>query len=358
MGVRIGFIGTGGIAGSHLTRLLRMPDVEVVALCDLSTEQIEATRQKVNHRLAEGGGDARALDAVAHTDCRAMLRDERLDAVYLCLPPFAHGEPEEAVIAAGLPMLVEKPVALTLPVAARVLAGIRRQGLLTASGYQSRYAAHVDRARELLAGRTVGMATVLRFTTTPATSWYHRQDRSGGMLIEMATHQIDLLRHLVGEVRTVYMAAATRINALERPDYDIHDVYSLALTFADGAVGSLASNFVAAGGAPPDARGLHLFCDGLTLSLGEGLRAIWADRVEETPADPDPIAAEDRAFVRAVAEGRPELIRSDYANAVRTLAVTIAADRSARTGRPVDVPALLAAEAPGMTNERGEGHDG
>lgn len=349
MSVRIGFIGAGGIAVSHLTNLLRLPDAEVVALCDLSDERLQLTRETINRRLAEGegaGGDARALDGATYGDYRAMLRDERLDAVYLCLPPFAHGDPEEAVIEAGLPMLVEKPVALELPVAARVLDGIRRKGLLAASGYQLRYGASTARARELLAGRTIGMALAMRFGKTPATGWYHLQDRSGGQLIEMATHQVDLLRYLVGEVRTVYAAAATRINHLARPDYTIFDVNCMTLTFENGAVGNFANNFISGHGVPAAARGLHIFCDGLTLSLEPDLRAISADRTEELPATPNPMPTQDAAFVRAVAEGRPELLLSDYASGLRTLAVTIAGDRSARTGRPVDVLALLAAEAP------------
>ncbi len=84
----------------------------------------------------------------------------------------------------------------------------------------------------------------------------------------------------------------------------------------------------------------------MTLSLGSTLRVIFADRTEELPIDGDPMAMEDQAFVRAVAEGRSDLIRSDYGSAIRTLAVTVACDRSARSGQPVDVRRLLAAEAP------------
>lgn len=345
MTVRIGFIGTGGIAVSHLTGLLQLPDAEVVALCDLAADRIDAARAAVARKLGAGG---RALDAAAYTDYGAMLRDERLDAVYLCLPPFAHGEPEEAAIAAGLPLLVEKPVALDLAPAARVLARIRERGIVVATGYQLRYAPYTDRARELLAGRTIGQAVVLRFGRTPGTPWYHRQDRSGGQLIEMATHQVDLLRALVGEVRTVYAAAATRINHLARPDYDIFDANAMALTFANGAVGSFTNNFLAQPGLPPSAGLLHIFADGLNLTVGGGLRAVTADGAVEEPDAGDAMARQDAAFVRAVAEGRPDLIRSDYANAVRTLAVTVAAERSARTGRPIDVAQLLAEEVPGL----------
>jgi len=262
MTVRIGFIGTGGIAVSHLENLVSMPDAEVVALCDLAEGQIERAR------VAVADATGQRLDAATYTDYGAMLRHERLDAVYLCLPPFAHGEPEAAVITAGVPLLVEKPVALDLATAARTLGRIRERGLLVAAGYQLRYATATERARALLRDTTIGMALVLRFGPTPGTPWYHRQDRSGGQLIEMATHQVDLLRHLVGEVRVVSAAATTRINNLRRPDYDIFDANALTLVFENGVVGAFANNFLAWPGGVPQLRGLHLFCDGLILSLG------------------------------------------------------------------------------------------
>lgn len=345
MTVRIGVIGTGGIAVEHLTNLLRLPDAEVVALCDLTTHQIDLARAAVTRKLDADMalGAARPLEAATYTDYRAMLRDERLDGVYLCIPPFAHGEPEAAVIAAGVPLLVEKPVGLDLHTAAQTLARIRERGLLTAVGYQLRYMPAADRARELLANTTIGMALVLRFGRTPNPPWYHRQDRSGGQLTEMATHQIDLLRYFVGEVRTVTAAATTRINNRSRPDYDIFDANAMTLTFDNGVIGSFANNFLAWPGAVPQLSGLHLFCDGLILSLGnDRLRAVTPDGTEELTTEGDAMAALDATFIRAIAEGRPELIRADYADAVRTLAVTLAADRAARTGQPVEIARVLA----------------
>lgn len=354
MSVRIGFIGAGGIAIAHLAALATSPAAEVVALCDISQQALEASKRSVLARLAETAADApetrdalrRIADAVPYTDYRQMLRNERPDAVYVCLPPFAHGDPEEAVLEAGIPMLVEKPVALDLPTAARIWDGIRKRDLLVATGYQTRYATYLDRAKQLLTGRTVGMALVTRFGKTPGVSWYHRQDKSGGQVTEMATHQVDLLRHLIGEVRTVYAAAATRINHRERADYDIFDVNCMTMTFENGAVANFAVNFVCEPGSPLQGAGVHIFCDGLSLTLDSRLRVFSADGTEEVESEAPTLELADAAFVRAVAENRPELIRSDYANAVRNLAVTIANDRSARSGRPVDVETLLADEAP------------
>lgn len=342
--VRIGFIGAGGIATSHLKTLTRMPDVEVVALCDISMAPIERARQVI----AKSRGDEAepsASQPVAYTDYRQMLRNEKLDAVYVCLPPFAHGDPEDAVVEAGVPMLVEKPVALDLPTAARLLERVREKGLIAATGYQFRYSQMLERARQRIEGHVIGQIIVTRFGGTPATSWYHVQSRSGGSIIEMATHQVDMLRALVGEVKTVYGTGATLINNRTNPEYDIYDVNALTMIFDNGAVGSFSTNFIVDYVSHLEPWNIHIFCDDLVVSLGSNLRVSTPDGTQELPADSDLIAVEDRVFVQAVGAGDPSLIRSDYENGVRTLAVTLAADRSARTGQPVDVRELLEAEA-------------
>ncbi len=72
MTVRIGFIGTGGIAVSHLENLVSMPDTEVVALCDLAVGQVERARMAVE------GTTGRRLDAAAYTDYGMMLGSSAL----------------------------------------------------------------------------------------------------------------------------------------------------------------------------------------------------------------------------------------------------------------------------------------
>lgn len=358
MSVRVGFIGTGGIAQSHLRTLVELPDVELVALCDVSTERVEAAKARLLGALARqaqsagtGGGQAEAKvrSAKAYDDYRRMLAAERLDAVFICLPPYVHGDPELAVIEAGAAMLVEKPVALDLEVAGRILEGIRAKGLIAASGYQLRYAPDVIAAKEILKGRTIGMATAMRYGGTPATPWYHRQEKSGGQLIEMATHEMDLLRNLVGDVDVVYAQGDTRINHRNNPEYNIFDVNCATLRFKNGAVGSFSNNFICGYGAPEHAQGVHIMADELTVSfrLGRGITVRTPSGVEQLPGGENPMAIEDKTFIAAVKEGRPELILSTYENGVRTLATTLAADRSARTGEPVRVDDLLK-EVPGL----------
>src|SRR5687767_15597770 len=109
MPVKLGFIGVGGISRSHLKDIQAMPDeAEIVGMVDLNREQAEKM-------AAEYGG--RVFDAAD-----ALARE--VDALYICVPPFAHGEPERAAIEARKPFLVEKPVALTMETAREIERGV------------------------------------------------------------------------------------------------------------------------------------------------------------------------------------------------------------------------------------------
>jgi predicted dehydrogenase len=78
-----------------------------------------------------------------------------VDAVYVCVPPFAHGPPDTAALSARIPLFVEKPLAATAETAERVGAQVAAAGVLTAVGHHWRYLKVVERARRLLDGREV-----------------------------------------------------------------------------------------------------------------------------------------------------------------------------------------------------------
>jgi predicted dehydrogenase len=332
------------MATDHVAALARVPEAEVVAMCDVVPGQVEQVPEAVRELLAARGSDAQVPRPAAYTDYAGMLARERLDAVYVCLPPAIRGEVEAALIRAGVAMLVEKPVALQLPLAGRILSEIRERGTIAASGYLYRYASWARRARELIGDRAIGQVMSSRFARIPSRAgWYPHQSQSGGQLTETMTHQVDLLRLLAGEVRTVFGAGAVRREGTGGRD-DIFDVQSVALIFESGAVGTVACNLLSPMRHQWQVR---VACDGFDLSMGHEmrLRAVDADGETEEAMAGDPLLEESAGFVRAVEQGRPEAVLSTYENGVRTLAVTLAADRSERTGVPVDVPTLLREEA-------------
>lgn len=345
MVVRIGFAGTGGIAGSHLINLVRIPEAEVVALYDIDRERCELAMRRINGQQEQlvrpGAPEPRKLQAKIYTDYKAMLGEAGLNALYICVPPFAHGELELAAIDAGVALFVEKPVALSLDLARQVAEAIRKRGLVSSSGYQTRYSEATDRARDLLAGKTIGMVLGFYLGGVPGTPWWRVQAQSGGQLVEQATHTVDLMRYLAGEVVRVYGAGALRV-LKELPNYDIFDVATTTLHFASGAIGNVANtSILGAGTAASAPSGVHVLAQDFRLEVwGTTLKVVTPGKTEELRYSSSPMLAEDQAFVEAVARRDPTRVRSPYPDAAQTLAVTLAAEESARTGRPVEVPKI------------------
>jgi myo-inositol 2-dehydrogenase / D-chiro-inositol 1-dehydrogenase len=322
--VRIGMVGAGAVAARHVRTLLAMDGVEVAGVADPALG-----------RARELAGSA---GAAAYPNHMELLDAERLDAVYICVPPFAHGAPELAVIDAGLPMFVEKPVAIDQETAATVAARLDERPVLTCTGYHWRWLDIFDRAAELLADRPPRLVQCSWLDKVPPPAWWLRRDGSGGQVIEQTTHVLDTARGLAGEVTEVH-ALGTRGEAASTeaalPAADIHDVSVAALRFASGAVGTVASTCLL----PRLHRaGVEVVGDGLSLELSEtelvvevdGERSAWTAAADARPRP-------DADFIAAV-RGGPDRIRVPWPEAYRTHLLACAITRSAEEGRPLPVP--------------------
>jgi predicted dehydrogenase len=319
MTVRVGFIGAGGIANAHLQVLRHMEGVRIAAFCDVDRERAESHAAAYNGR--------------AYTDVHAMLDAEKLEAVYICVPPHAHVGQEEALIERGIPFFVEKPIANTLEKAESIAAAVEKAGLLTSVGYHWRYMTYSQLARERLAGKTIGMALGYWMGGMPGVYWWRRQDLSGGQMVEQTTHIIDLARDLCGEIVEVYAAMSTRASG-DIENCTVTDVGTMTVKFASGAVGAISNTCLLKGFGY--IVGLRVVTPEMVVEVDGGqFRALQAGREEIIKGGNNPYAEEDRIFIQAVQTGDSSGIRSPYRDAVRTLAVSLAANRSAETGAPV-----------------------
>ncbi len=148
--------------------------------------------------------------------------ETRPDAVYIMLPPFAHGPAEDLVIEHRLPFFVEKPVAIDLPTALRTMEGVQQHGLITSVGYMNRYREAVLRVREILQGQKPVLLHGGWLGGGPQEyvgiwRWWVQRDKSGGQFLEQTTHTIDLARFLFGDVTEVYAVPVRERR--ERPDF-------------------------------------------------------------------------------------------------------------------------------------------
>ncbi|MDP9443648.1 MAG: Gfo/Idh/MocA family oxidoreductase [Actinomycetota bacterium] len=328
--LRVGCVGTGFIANAHLGALSGFSDVEIVAVADAVPDRAAETATRYGAR--------------AYDDGVRLLQSEELDAVWLCVPPFAHGPLEVAALDRHLPFFVEKPIALDLRTALDIADLVRQRAVRTAVGYHWRHLDVVDTVARLV--RDVPPQLVLGYwlDKTPSVPWWAQRARSGGQVVEQSTHIFDLARVLAGEVDTV--RAVERTTAREAfAGADVPTVSAATLLFASGAIGTLASTCVL----PSRHRvGLHLIADGFVAELTEAslsdheLRLVTAEADRLQRSEQNPIEREDREFVDVLL-GRREEVRVPYDEALRTHVVACAADRSARDGVPVD----LSGEVPG-----------
>ncbi|WP_344780184.1 Gfo/Idh/MocA family oxidoreductase [Gordonia caeni] len=160
----------------------------------------------------------------AYSDWRDLLADPEIEAVSVTVPNFLHAEIGTAVLEAGKHLWIEKPVGLTAADAAAVNRAAAAAGKQTAVGFNYRNAPAVERARELLAQGAIGDVTHARFRLFSdyaahpdgALSWRYSRERGGnGVLGDLASHGVDLMRYLLGEIDALVADTATFIS--ERP---------------------------------------------------------------------------------------------------------------------------------------------
>jgi len=319
MPVRVGFVGAGGIANAHMNALQVVEDVQIAAVCDIDRDRAESA--------------AARLVARAYTDHRAMLDSEKLDALYVCVPPFAHEDQELIAASKGIHLFVEKPVAVTIEKAREIREAIRQSGIIAAVGYHWRYQSNTDRAREILQGKQIGMVLGYWMGGFPGVAWWRRMEQSGGQMVEQTTHISDLARYLCGDVTEVFAAYANR-SSKGIPEFNIHDVGTATLKFASGAVGAMSNTCILS---VPYTVGLHVIAKDLVVEIHGDLRVIEPGHTEVFTGGLNAMQEENRAFIEAVRTGNTNGIRSTYDDAVKTLAVTLACNESAATGKPVKV---------------------
>ena len=218
--LRVAVVGTGEWWGREHARVLAgNADVELCAIVGRSEEKTERR--------------AREFGTTPYVDLDRMLETEVPDLVSLCLPNEGHFETTLAVIQAGFPLLVEKPLVFDLAEADRLLAEAAARDLFFAINFNHRYARPVQKAHAAISSGSLGDITFAtwRFGGEIGTSAHPHAN-----LIETQCHGFDMLEHLCGPVASVsaHMSGPTRHG---------YTTMAVSLTFASGAVGSLVGSY-------------------------------------------------------------------------------------------------------------------
>ncbi len=312
--MRIGFIGIGGMAHNYLDSLEKLGE-NVVAVCDVNVERAAEVAQKYG--------------ATFYEDHRAMLSEARLDATFVAIPPGAHENQVADVARAGSAVFVAKPVGLELDRVLRARDAIAQSGVVNQAGYMARYSDITERARELIGDRAPSLGTGRFLCRMGSHPWWGNKAMSGGQMVEQSTHVFDWLRLFLGEVEEAQAYGHSGASS----DYtDFEDSTTCNLKFKSGAAGNIVSTCCAVvpGGFAGElvGRDFYLHAQMDTRLIGrigdtdigfQGHEPGYFRQVEQ--------------FLLAVRESDQSLVRSSYEDAARTLAVTLAANRSLQSGR-------------------------
>lgn len=324
MTLQIGMVGTGDFSRKHAQILAAMEGVKIRAVCSTSKE-------KADRMAAEYG-------ARGYGQLRDMLDGERLDAIYICVIPKAHGEIEKQLIERNIPFFVEKPIGLDAGIPREIAAQIRKTSLITSVGYHFRYQPTTQRLKEWVGQQNLGMTLGYYMGDLPRKKpWWRKQDHSGGQWNEQTTHIVDLLRYIAGEVEEVHAWFDTRLMHKKLEEVTVPDVGTVNLKLRNGTIANISNTCVLPrrvlqagirfytdrGIFGWDPHGLHIESDG-----------DFPGRIENTE---NPYVRENEAFIHAVRTQDTSRILSDYEDALKTQTVISAALESARKGTAVSV---------------------
>jgi predicted dehydrogenase len=321
--LKIGIIGCGGIASAHLKALQQIPDVKLSAFSDIVVERARSFAEAV------GGG-------AIYKDYHGMLENERLDACYICIPPFAHTDQELLCVEKGIPFFVEKPVALTLEKAKEIDAAVEKAGLITQVGYVLRFNDAMVRALEILRreGGQIALYQAIRLGGIPGTPWWRRMELSGGQLVEQSTHMVDQARWIIDSEASEVYAKFDYSLLKDVPDFNIEDVSIVSIAFENGALACITSSCAAKKGSMEAwiiAKNLQIESDGSSVRV---IR-VGGEVIEMKP-EKTALVEEDKHFIECVKRGTKTLV--PYREGLKTLEVTLAAVKSAKEGKPIRLP--------------------
>jgi predicted dehydrogenase len=222
--LRIALIGAGVMGRQHHQHLQALAEAQLCALADPGPQAAEFA--------AECG-------VPYFADYRQMLDEARPEAVIIANPNALHVSTALDCLAAGVPVLLEKPVGVHLDEVRELVAASERTGVQVLVGHHRRHNPLIARARELIEQGALGRLTTVTalWQVQKPDSYYDipwRREAGAGMLLTNLIHDLDLLRHLCGEVRQVQAITSNAVRGFAN-----EDSAAVLLQFDSGALGSL-----------------------------------------------------------------------------------------------------------------------
>lgn len=221
--------GCGNIFPMHAVPVVKNPFTTLAAVCDVKADRANAAAER--------------YACYAYTDFETMLKKERPDVVHICTPHYLHAPLACLAMEYGCHVLTEKPMAISLPDAQRMLDTAEHTGRTLGVIFQNRYNPGSQLIRQLLDTGELGEVKAARILLTwnRSSEYYSRSDwkgtwdkEGGGVIIDQAVHTLDLMRWFIGHpVTGVQASLANRTHG----DISVEDTAEGRVEFEGGAYG-------------------------------------------------------------------------------------------------------------------------
>lgn len=361
MTLRFGLIGCGRVAPRHAQSIQQLPETCLAAVADIRRPRAdrfaqEYARQEYAPFEVTPRGEtqpARAGDVAAitaYSDYRALLDRSDIDAVSICVPSGLHASVALDALAAGKHVLVEKPIAIALEDADRMIEAAERAGRKLGVVLQNRYNQPMQQLRGLIDGGGLGdlylgNATVRWFRPQSyyEDDWHGTWAMDGGALMNQSIHHIDALQWFMGPIRSVFAYSATLAHQMEAEDVGVAVVRfeNGALATIEGSTLTWPQNLegsVAIFGARGSVKIGGTALNRITLWKVEGQLEQEAELLTSQRVDPPSVYGYShreviRDFAQAISHDR--MPGTPGIEARKSLALVLAVYESARTRREV-----------------------
>lgn len=297
--LRVGVLGMGNMGKAHARSLMKMENVKIAGLCSSPAD------------------DARAFACENHLDCGIyddgyrMIEDAGLDALYICLPPFAHSGQLEAAADRGIHVFIEKPIALNVERGKSMADAVERNHIVSQVGYHMRFGSAVRKWKEYMDSGKAGRPT-LYMADYECNSlhgpWWRDVTKCGGQVFEQVIHLYDMGLYLMGDADCVNGHIANLCHQ-DVEGYTIEDTSVCSIHFKNGSLGSICGSNCSV---KEQWNGrFRVICQHMTADFMDHNHAVFTFTDEETPhtetvaEDVDATYLEDCCFIETI-RGRRE----------------------------------------------------
>ena len=202
--IRVGIVGLGFMGRMHYRCWKALPNAKITAICEVNTRVLAAAVEPSKGNV-EGTADYIDLKGLdIHSDLDELLATRSVDALAITLPTFLHADTTVKALEAGIHVLCEKLMALSVADCDRMVAAARSSGRVLQIGHCIRFWPEYVVTHQLIQGGVHGRpiaASFRRFTAMPAwspDSWFADEKRSGGQPLDLQIHDTDYVHHVFG----------------------------------------------------------------------------------------------------------------------------------------------------------------